>query len=107
MAWSIARGRSDFLFSSRVPPRHLKVNWSLERYSQHFSLPFTMMLRHATALRRALLTTSSGAKNQRVLAHGSRAFHSSAVFADALDMVDTFARRHSKFMRDWRKLKLS
>jgi hypothetical protein len=51
------------------------------------------MMRNTATLKRLLAS-----KLQRLQSLRSRSYHaSSAVLADALDMTDTFARRHSKF----------
>jgi hypothetical protein len=51
------------------------------------------MMRNSTTLRRLLTSKIHHAQTVRVLSY----HNSSVVLADALDMTDTFARRHSKF----------
>ena len=52
------------------------------------------MIRRATALRR-IVASGNKIYNRK---SNARSFHTTGVMAgDALDMVDTFARRHSKF----------
>lgn len=54
------------------------------------------MIRRATALRR-IVASGNKLYNKK---SNARSFHTTGVMAgDALDMADTFARRHSKFIQ--------
>jgi hypothetical protein len=69
-----------------------KKNWFLDTQPLHRRSPFIMM-RSSSVLKKLLASRIQHLKSLR-----SSSYHASVYLsADALDMTDTFARRHSKF----------
>ena len=73
-----ARARRKSAGTFRFATAHTNI-------SLFFVMPVSVALRRSAALRRLLSS------------HGARTYHASSLACDALDMADTFSRRHRKF----------